>query len=135
MMSRHLSSSDANLTVAQLVEQARHSSGPVAVQVRDADMVVVVLPQRDYEQLRAIHQAEKRLVARPRKTTASLLAETSRALRHYEKKYQMTSPEFYRRFQAGELDENERDYFDWRTLFHAQRRLKKREAHARRQAA
>ena len=63
-----------------------------------------------------------------------LLAETTRSLRQYEKKYQMTSAEFYRRFQADELDESERDYFDWRVLYNAHGRMKKRATHARRQA-
>jgi hypothetical protein len=38
-------------------------------------------------------------------------------LRRYERQYQMTSAEFYRRFQTGELPEDQRDYFDWRVRY------------------
>lgn len=128
-MTRALNGAQANLTIAQLVEKAKHSTAPVEIRVRDAKMVVVVLLQQDYEQLQAIRKAEKIIVTRPSKTPSGYLAETERALHRYKKKYRMTSVEFYRRFQAGALDESQRDYFDWRVTYNAHRRLKKRAAH------
>jgi len=35
----------------------------------------------------------------------------------YERKYGMTSEEFYRRFQSGDIQEGPFDYFDWRVLY------------------
>ncbi len=133
-MSRALPLTESNTTVAQLVKKAKRSSSPLEVQVPDSEMVVVVLPKHELEQLRAIRQVAKLLVTRPRKTRAGYLVQTRRVLREYEKKYGMTSAVFYRRFQAGELDENERDYFDWRVQYHAYRRMKKRVANGKRQA-
>ncbi len=133
-MSRVLPVTDVNTTVAQLVKKAKRSSSPLEVQVPDSEMVVVVLPKHELEQLRAIRRVAKLLVTRPRKTRAGYLVQTRRVLREYEKKYGMTSAMFYRRFQAGELDENEHDYFDWRVQYHAYRRMKKRVANGKRQA-
>ena len=128
-MSR-VQSSQPNIAISELIEKARRSAAPVEAPVHGKDVVVVVLPQRDYEQWRAIRQAERLLVKRPRKTFAEHLTETKRALRRFEKKYKMTSAEFYRHFQTGQLNEDELDYFDWRVEYNAFLRMKKRTAHA-----
>ena len=40
-----------------------------------------------------------------------------KGLHRYERKYRMTSEEFYRRFQSGDIQEGPFDYFDWRVLY------------------
>ncbi|MDE3091840.1 MAG: hypothetical protein KGJ80_20910 [Chloroflexota bacterium] len=123
--------SASGIVIDRLIEQAKHSAVPVEAPVRGEEMVVVVLPQRDYEQWRAIREAKRRIPARPSKTLAEYLAETKRTLRRYEKKYKMTSAEFYRRFQAAELPEKE-EFFDWRVEYNAFRNMKKRIANVKR---
>jgi hypothetical protein len=81
----------------------------------------VVQPTRPKITLKQL--AEKDLVTRPPKTRARYKSETLRALRRYERKHKMTSAEFYRRFQAGELLEDERDYFDWRVRYNSYLRM------------
>jgi len=122
-VSHIVQSNRPKITLAELVEKARYSNVPVEMPVRESDVVVVAFPQRDYERWRLIRKAEKVLITRPRKTRASYKSETLRALRRYERKYKMTSAEFYRRFQAGELLEGERDYFDWRVRYDSYLRL------------
>ncbi len=125
-------SSESGIVIDQLIKQAKRSAAPVEAPVRGEEMVVVVMPKRDYEQLRAIRAAAQSLATRPPKTGAGYLAETTRVLRRYEKKYGMKSTEFYRRFQTGELGEDERDYFDWRVEYNAYRRLKRHVANGKR---
>ena len=130
-MSR-IQSHASGIAIEQMIEQATRSATPVEAQVRDKDVVVVVFPQRDYEQWHAMRQLQKIFPTRPPKTPEGYLEDTIRSLRKYEKKYKMTSAEFYRRFQSGELGEGEMDYFDWRVEYNAYRRLKKRVARVRR---
>jgi YD repeat-containing protein len=130
-MSR-VQSSAPSIAIGELIEKARRTATPIEAPVRGKEVVVVVLPQRDYEQWCAIRKAVQSFATRPAKTPEGYLARTTRALRRYEKKYGMSSAEFYRRFQAGELGEDERDYFDWRVEYNAYRRLKRRIANGRR---
>lgn len=125
-------SSESGIVIDQLIKQAKRSAAPVEAPVRGEEMVVVVMPKRDYEQLRAIRAAAQSLATRAPKTRTGYLAETTRVLRRYEKKYGMKSAEFYRRFQTGELGENERDYFNWRVEYNSYRRLKSRVANVQR---
>jgi prevent-host-death family protein len=122
--------SEPNIAIGELIEKASRSAMPVEVPVRGKE-VVVVLPQRDYEQWRAIREAKRLIPMRPRKTLAEYFAETRRTLRWYEKKYEMTSAEFYRRFQAAELPEQE-EFFDWRVEYNAFLNMRKRLANAKR---
>lgn len=129
-MSRVLS--ESKIDVVQMIEQAKRSAAPVEAPVRDAKMVVLVLPQRDYDRWRILQKINRGSNAQPRKTRVEYLAETKRNLRQYEKKYKMTSAEFYRRFQSGKLGEDELDYFDWRVEYNAYLNLTKRTAHGKR---
>ncbi len=47
-------------------------------------------------------------------------------LHHYEKKYNMSSEEFYEGFQSGAIQEGPFDYFDWRTLYDGYRQMQER---------
>ena len=135
-MSRALAFPESDTTVAQLIERAKRSSAPVEIRVEDSDLVVAVLPRQDLDKIHALRQFDATRVKKSRpKTPAQYLAETERKLRRYEKKYKMSSAEFYRKFQAAELDEDELDYFDWRVYFHAYNRLKKKLANGKRQTA
>jgi hypothetical protein len=124
--------SESGIAIDQLIKKAKRSAAPVEAPVRGEEMVVVVMPKRDYERMRAIREAVQSFATRPPKTLAGYLAETTRALQRYEKKYGMKSAEFYRRFQTGELGEDERDYFDWRVEYNTYRRLKRRAANGKR---
>ena len=124
--------SESKIDVVQMIEQAKRSAAPVEAPVRDAKMVVLVLPQRDYDRWRILQKINRGSNAQPRKTRVEYLAETKRNLRQYEKKYKMTSAEFYRRFQSGKLGEDELDYFDWRVEYNAYLNLTKRTAHGKR---
>ncbi len=135
-MSRPLTFPEANTTVAQLIERAKKSSTPVEIRVQDSDLVVAVLPRQELDKIRALRQLETKLAKKNRpKTPAQYLAETERKLQSYEKKYKMSSAEFYRKFQAAEIDEDEFDYFDWRVYYHAYKQLKKKVANGKRQTA
>lgn len=135
-MPRMLSFPESETTVAQLIERAKKSSAPVEIRVQDTDLVVAVLPRQDLEKIRALRQFDAKLAKKSRpKTPAQYLAETERKLRRYEKKYKMSSAEFYRKFQAAEIDEDEFDYFDWRVYYHAYKQLKKKVANGKRQTA
>jgi hypothetical protein len=120
------------MTVAQLIAKGKRASAPLEIPVPQAKMVVVVMPQREYAQIKAWRLAQKLFANRPRKTPAQYLAESARALRGYEKKYKMTSAEFYRRFQAAELEELP-DFFDWRVEYNSYRNLKQKIANGKRQ--
>jgi len=134
-MSRPVLFPEANTTVAQLIERAKRSDAPVEIRVDDANLVVAVLPQVEMDRLHALRKFENRLPQKPRKTLAQHLAETEQTLRRYEKKYKMSSAEFYRKFQAAEIDEDELDYFDWRVQYNAYKHLKKKIANGKRQTA
>ena len=131
-MSRVPPSNQAKTTLAQLAERVRKSNAPVEIPVCETDIVVVALPPRDYERWRAIRAAAQALVTRPRQRPEAYRAETLRVLRRYERKYKMTSAEFYRRFQTGELPEGQRDYFDWRVRYNT---FLRQTADAQRQSA
>jgi hypothetical protein len=125
-------SSESGIVIDQLIKQAKRSAAPVEAPVRGEEIVVVVMPKRDYERMRATREAERLLVKRPRKTFAQHFADSKRALRRFEKKYKMASAEFYRRFQSGEFGEDNLDYFDWRVEYNAYSKMKKRSADAQR---
>ncbi len=131
-MSRTLSFPESETTVAQLVARAKRSSVPVEIRVEDANLVVAVLPEAEIDRLHALRKFGTRLPQKPRKTLAQHLAEVRRTLRRYEKKYKMSSAEFYRKFQAAEIDEDEVDYFDWRVEYGAYLRLKQKIANGKR---
>ncbi|MBI5649512.1 MAG: hypothetical protein HZC40_03565 [Chloroflexi bacterium] len=133
-MSRVLSIPESKMTVAQLIAKVKRASTPFEIPVPQSKMVVLVMQQREYDQLKALRFAQKLFANRPRKTPAQHLAETTRVLRGYEKKYKMTSAEFYRRFQAAELEELP-DFFDWRVEYNAYRNLKEKIANGKRQTA
>ncbi|MBI3912853.1 MAG: hypothetical protein HY327_01460 [Chloroflexi bacterium] len=65
-MARSSSVAQSNLTVGELVAKAKRLSKPI--EMREAEMVVVVMPQRDYEQFQALRRAQVPIVKRPRKT-------------------------------------------------------------------
>ena len=50
-----------------------------------------------------------------------------------EEKYGLTSEEFYRQFQSGNLEEGPFDYFDWRVLYNGYRRMQDRFGFSREQ--
>ncbi|MBI4674276.1 MAG: hypothetical protein HY741_21750 [Chloroflexi bacterium] len=122
-------------TVAQLIARAKESSSPIEIRVQDSEMVVVVLPQVEFDKLRAMQKFGEYLSPRRPKTLTQHLTETLHDLRQYEKKYKMTSAAFYRKFQSGELGEDELDYFDWRVQYNAYKRLKKKIANGKRKTA
>lgn len=122
-------------TVAQLVARAKESTVPVEIRVQDSDMVVAVLSRVELDKLRALQKFGRYLKPSHPKTLAEHLAEVRRTLRGYERKYKMTSAEFYWRFQAGELGEDELDYFDWRVQFNSYKHLKKKIANGKRKTA
>ncbi|HEY67669.1 MAG TPA: hypothetical protein G4N97_05295 [Thermoflexia bacterium] len=62
-------------------------------------------------------QARRTLPTRPSRTPAEYFAETVRILRRLERKYGMTSAEFYRKFQEGILQEGPTDYWEWRVRY------------------
>lgn len=116
----------------ELIRKARRSRAPAELHLPKGDLVVLVLPRREYERIRGFRALAKVVARRPKRSPQELFRDTQRTLRQYEKKYKMSSAEFYRRFQAAELDETE-DFFDWRFEYNSYRRLKKRVANARRQ--
>jgi len=53
------------------------------------------------------------------------LVATTRRLKEYERKYSMTTEEFYARFMSGELGDA-KDFIGWAGMFEAFTRLKRR---------
>lgn len=127
--------SPSNVTVGELVSRAKQSGTPIEIRVPNSELVVVVLSQVELDKLRALQIFGNYLKPRRPKTLARHLTDTLRNLRQYEKKYKMSSATFYRKFQAAELGEDELDYFDWRVQYNAYKRLKKKQANGKRQAA
>ncbi|MBI3912849.1 MAG: hypothetical protein HY327_01440 [Chloroflexi bacterium] len=119
--------------IAQLIEQAKQTDSPAEWRLDD-NLVLVVLSGREYARWRGMRLLEKVIAKRPRKSPKQYLVESRRALRRYEKKYKMSSAEFYRRFQAAELEES-MDFFDWRVEYNSYRRMKKKIANGKRQTA
>jgi len=120
--------------IAQLIEQAKRTAAPAEMRLRDEDLVLVVLSEHEYARWRGMRRLDKAIAKRPLKSPKYYLAETRRHLIGYEKKYKMTSAEFYRRFQAAELEENI-DFFDWRVEYNSYRRMKKKIVNGKRQTA
>jgi hypothetical protein len=56
------------------------------------------------------------LLMSDRSISAAPIGEMEQQLRTYEAQYQMSSDEFYRRFQAGELGDSA-DFFEWNTYY------------------
>ncbi len=63
---------------------------------------------------------------KPRRTPLELFRETVHELRKFEEKYGMTSAVFYKKFQAGEIEEGPWDYFEWRVAYRGFLRMKER---------
>ncbi len=63
---------------------------------------------------------------KPRRTASELFVEVVHELRSFEKKYGMTSAEFYKKFQTGEIEEGPWDYFEWRGSYSSFLSMKKR---------
>jgi len=63
---------------------------------------------------------------KPWRTPFRLFAETVCELRAFEEKYGMTSAEFYKKFQAAEIEEGPWDYFEWRSAYSSFLSMKKR---------
>jgi hypothetical protein len=70
--------------------------------------------------VKALSQAEQatvlRLLMQDRSAQTELVGDVEQRLRTYEGQYQMSSDEFYRRFQAGELGDSA-DFFEWNTYY------------------
>jgi hypothetical protein len=70
--------------------------------------------------IKALSEAEQatvlRLLMQDRSAQTELVGDVEHHLRAYEGQYQMSSDEFYRRFQAGELGDSA-DFFEWNTYY------------------
>lgn len=75
--------------------------------------------QKDQELLITIVPLPKRQEAldETRPSPEAYFHQIVNGLHLYERKYGMTSEEFYRRFQSGDIQEGPFDYFDWRVLY------------------
>jgi hypothetical protein len=70
--------------------------------------------------IKALSEAEQstvlRLLLQDRSAQTEQIGEVEQHLRAYEGQYQMSSDDFYRRFQAGELGDSA-DFFEWDTYY------------------
>jgi hypothetical protein len=105
----------ADIELTELM--TRFQGQPVGFQIPKLDGILLLLPVEDYSFVTSAIQARKALPVRPSKTPAEYFAETVRVLRCLERKHGMTSAEFYRKFQEGELKEGPDDYWEWRVRY------------------
>jgi hypothetical protein len=70
--------------------------------------------------IKALSEAEQatvlRLLMQDRSAQTELVGDVEQHLKAYEGQYQMSSEEFHRRFQAGELGDSA-DFFEWNTYY------------------
>jgi hypothetical protein len=104
-----------DMTLAELLAQFKGQA--VGFQLPHLEGVLLLLSEADYSFVTSAIQARQALPTRPTKTPAEYFAETVHVLRRLEQKYGMTSAEFYRRFQQGDLPEGPDDYWEWRTRY------------------
>jgi len=114
-----------DMTLAELAEQMKPLDEPVGIRLDDQrNAYLVLVPEDDYDLLRGIVAAHRQRKERPRRTPFELFAETVRRLRELERKYSMSSAEFYEGFQSGRIPEGPLDYFEWRALYGSLQRMK-----------
>ncbi|MBM4457915.1 MAG: hypothetical protein FJ011_09165, partial [Chloroflexi bacterium] len=92
---------NADVPLARLVDQ--YQGRPVGFEISSLDGVMLLLPSEDYDFVLSAIQARKTLPTRPARTPAEYFTETVRILRRLERRYGMTSADFYRQFQEGGL--------------------------------
>lgn len=116
-----------DMTLAELIEQVKPLDEPIGIRLDDQrNGYLVLVPEDDYDLLRGIVAAHRQRKERPRRTPFELFAETVRRLRELERKYGMSSAEFYEGFQSGRIPEGPLDYFDWRVEYGSYLRMKER---------
>jgi hypothetical protein len=103
------------VTLAELL--SRFQGRTVGFQLPQLERVLLLLSREEYENLTAAMQAQQAIPTRAVSTLAQYYAETMRFLQVMENKHQMTSAEFYQRFQNGTLPEGPEDYWEWRTRY------------------
>jgi hypothetical protein len=106
---------NADVPLAELVDQFH--GRPVGFEISSLDGVMLLLTSEDYDFVSSAIQARKTLPTRPTRTPAEYYAETVRILRGLERRYGMTSEDFYCQFQEGRLQEGQADYWEWRTRY------------------
>jgi hypothetical protein len=106
---------ETDITLAELLTQFKGQA--LGFQLPRLEGKLLFLSEEDYNFVTSAIQARQALPTRPAKTPAEYFAETVHILRHLEQKYGMTSAEFYRRFQQGDLPEGPTDYWEWRTRY------------------
>lgn len=102
---------ETSVTVADLVEEFNRLQKPAGLHLPELGIVLMPIPEEDYALVLSIIEARKR------RTPFELFAETVRRLRELERKYGMSSAEFYAGFQSGAIQEGPLDYFDWRVEY------------------
>jgi len=115
---------NADVPLARLVDQ--YQGRPVGFEISSLDGVMLLLPSEDYDFVLSAIQARKTLPTRPARTPAEYFTETVRILRRLERRYGMTSADFYRQFQEGGLQEGPADYWEWRARYKSFLTMKER---------
>jgi len=115
---------ETKVTLDDLV--ARYQDRAVGFRIPHLDGVLLILPAEEYSFVTSAIRARRTVPTRPSKTPAEYFAETVHILRQLEQKHGMSSAEFYRRFQAGALQEGPTDYWEWRVRYKSFLTMKER---------
>jgi len=115
---------NTDVPLAELVDQYR--GRPVGFEIASGEGVMLLLSSEDYNFVISAIAARKALPTRPARTPAEYFAETVRILHDLEQRHGMTSADFYRQFQEGNLQEGLADYWEWRTRYKSLLTMKER---------
>jgi hypothetical protein len=96
---------------------ARYQGQTVGFHFPQREGMLLLLPSEDYRFVPSVVQARHTLPTRLSKTPAEHFADIVHILRSLEKKYGMSSAEFYDKFQQGLIQEGPDDYWEWRTRY------------------
>lgn len=115
------------LTVAELIKRTKELSEPVGLGLADdVEVVMLLVPTQEYEQIATWLESDKVLPTRARKSPLEYFVEIVQDLRDLEERYSMSSADFYRRFQEGLIQEGPLDYFEWRVRYGSFLKMKAR---------
>lgn len=117
---------EKTIPIGNLVERVRESGEPMTVPLPDVEVVMLLIPRADYDHVISVLKLRRLLPTQPPKTPYQLFTETAQRLQELECKYEMSSQEFYERFQRGNIQEGPLDYFDWRIEYGTYLTLKER---------
>ncbi|MEA3346306.1 MAG: hypothetical protein U9Q78_08745 [Chloroflexota bacterium] len=116
---------EPDINLAQLLTRMKQSRQPIELRLPEMEAVLLISKDQ-YVSLLSAKAMLEALPTREPRSPFDYFAETVRSLRELERKYGMSSEEFYSRFQEGAIQEGPMDYFEWRVQYGSLLRMKER---------